>query len=160
MEFTQIISPKQDPSDLPYPLPLVPTSTPCFVPINIPSNGPSTIPSTGSPNIIFSSVPYVLPNHSPSLTYLLPPFINDTVFLPPNYHQFHLQNNYMNTQVLTPSHPQYWVHLQLQLHLSQNPIAHSSKINYTQHPNLQHYYFTPLTHLLFKIIYSSTLPLI
>ena len=107
MEFTQIISPKQDPSDLPYPLPLVPTSTPCFVPINIPSNGPSTIPSTGSPNIILSFVPYVLPNHSPSLTYLLPPFINDTVFLPPNYHQFHLQNNYMNTQVLTPSHPQY-----------------------------------------------------
>ena len=49
--------------------------TPSYAP-----RGPSTIPSTCSPNIILSSVIYVIPNHSPSGPYLLPYFIPDTLF--------------------------------------------------------------------------------
>ena len=60
--FTHIISPTQYPSDFPSPLPLDPTYTPFVVPSYIPNNGPSTFPVNGSPNLLLSPVPYLIPN--------------------------------------------------------------------------------------------------
>ena len=45
------------------------------------------------------------------------PLFHTQYFPPTNYHQCHLQNNYMNTQVITPSHNQDWFQPQLILHL-------------------------------------------
>ena len=56
-ELNHIVSQKQESSDLLTPFPMAPTSDPCVV--------PSSIPSDCYSNQLFSTYPYVLPNHSP-----------------------------------------------------------------------------------------------
>ena len=84
-EPTQIFSLEQYFSGLPSPLP--PQNTPAGPLMYLTSaNSVVTIyiPSDDNPNIILYADPYVLINHSPSGTYLLPSFITYAVFYPSN----------------------------------------------------------------------------
>ena len=64
-----------------------PTSYPYSIPIIVLTTGTNTIQSTDSPNLFITPVPYVIPNHSPSVPYILQYFILDTIFFPPAYYQ-------------------------------------------------------------------------
>ena len=60
---------------------------------------------------------------------------------------------------MTHSHPQDWVHPQLQLIFFHNPTAYSSKQFSTHQPNLHKCKFSPLPHILLNITSSSALPI-
>ena len=138
-EFTQTISPKQDTSVLPSKIALATTSTTCVFLSAITHTGRSNISSNDSQTILLSTVPYVTPSHSPSVPYLLPSLIKDTVFSTSNLSSISpLKEIYENTSsdILSPprlspsSNKTTFVH---------NPKDYYLNQDYAQKKHLYHY---------------------
>ena len=148
---SQIVSPTQDTSTFPLPLPIDPTSDPCVSPI--------IIPSAGSSNILLSPVPYVIPNHSPSGPYILPYYIPDTILSPSNVSSMSPSKELYEPTIYNTFSHLILISYSITTTFFQNPTDYSFKKDSTQQSNLYHYYFTPLTNILFGIISSSNLTL-
>ena len=133
------------------PFPLAPTSDPYVF--------PSAIPSSSSSNILISSCSIC--NTQPfnfrtlSLTFLYSGHINFPLQTITN---INLKINIWTHKLwhlITPNIKSILNYY----YIFQNPPAYSSKQDSTQQPNLNHCYFTPLSHLLLNITSSYTLPI-